>query len=143
MTRDYNDGDLKDLSKNTKQIIIQRAREIPITYSVRTKTSSRKKLKNYLKRKEDRIQFKRLRGLPENKILSMIRKYWVREGYDKIIINTTNMGDVDILDYFIIHYKCNIPTDDDKLARQDEFKKEVKDIVQEHTSFYQNYQTPS
>lgn len=142
MGRRYNDNDVKELSKCTKQIIIQKAREKPIPYSVNNRGSSRRKLRNYIRRKEEVIQFNRLSGLKDSKILSIIRAFSSKNIYDKIIINTTTLGNFDILDEFIINYKCNIPTDDDQLSRLEEFKIEIKKIKQEHNTFFNDYQVP-
>lgn len=100
-------------------------------------------MREYMKRKQEVIQFYNLRGLPENKIYRIIKMHLNKNIYDKIVINTKNMGDFDILDEYVINFKCNVGTDEDGLSKTEPFQEEAKKIKEESSTLFSNYQLPS
>ena len=138
LTRDYTDKDIQRYCKDIKHVHIIRAREKYRTFEKEQKGRPRKKIKKYMEKTEEIIKLQRIGSLSFKKIYEYIKGH-MKEDYDKIIINSKNIGDIDILDKFVIHFPCTISTDEDGLANKEEFEIEILKIKDEEKALFDKY----
>lgn len=136
-TRDLTDKEVLNYLQNVKHIIIKKAKKDYKQFEQSEKGSSKKKIKKYTQSSEEIIKFQRMGGSPLEELKSLINRFKERK-YDKIIIDAYNMGEVDILEPVYISFHCKVKTED-KLAKINDFKEEIKRVRKENEKFFSDY----
>lgn len=138
ITKETSEDYTRDVIRDAKNITVKKAQKAFRTYEQRVSGSSRKKIIKYIEGKEINFTLRRIKDLPENKLIQWIRRK--RESNpDKIIVNTYNQGDIDLLDDVYLRFPCNVSVDEDGLALEEDFKNEIKRIVSQNSSDFEGY----
>lgn len=129
---------MKRMIKGAKHVHITKARMNYKKFENKEKGSSGKKLKKYAESDVQIYKLQRISGLPETFVMAWIREQMGKKP-DKIVVDTANQGEVDILGEIYLRELCSVKVDKDGLALVEDFKSEAKRVATKNDSFFDQY----
>lgn len=139
LTYKYSEDEISKKIKRVKHIHLISANESYETFERDNKSlTPAKRLKKYNSKREEIVKFQRMGGFEPSEIMKILKNNNY-SNYDKVIIDDTNIGEVDILQDQYREFPCSINIDSDGLSIENDFIKEINRIVIEQKDLFSKY----